>query len=355
MKHLLAQLASGTPLTAAQAVEAFDLVMTGRATPAQVGALLALLALRGPTEDELVGAATVMRAQALPVPLPQFPGGLTVLDTCGTGGGGAGTFNISTSAGLIVAAVGRTRGVVVAKHGNRGVTSRSGSSQVLEELGVKIQVSPATLTRCLAEIGFCFCYAPAHHPAMKYAAAVRADLGFRTLFNLVGPLTNPAGATHQVLGVYDPALTGPIARVLGRLGSRSVMVVHGRMSWSPGAAPTAAGLCELTTTGPTQISHLHQGIVTTSQLDARTLGLSPADPADLSAADPAASARIVRAVLAGAKGAPRDIVRLNAAAALVVTGLAADLPAGLALAAETLDSGAARAVLESLIRITAEA
>ena len=196
MKTLLAQLVDGQPLSAEQAVQGFERIMSGQAEPAQTGALLALISQRGPTVDELVGAATVMRQKAVPVAVPE---GLTIIDTCGAGGTGSTFFNISTAAALVAAGAGRSLGLGVAKHGNRSVTSRSGSSNVLENLGVNLQAPPEVLTKCLDEAGMCFCYAPAHHPAMKYAGPVRAALGFRTVFNLIGPLTNPAGARRQLV------------------------------------------------------------------------------------------------------------------------------------------------------------
>lgn len=347
MKHLLSHLVAGRTLDLAQTIEAFELIMTGQASPAQIAALLAILQTRGATEDELVGAATVMRRKVTLVPVPP---GLTVIDTCGTGGTHSRTFNISTTAGLVAAAVGRARNVVVAKHGNRAVTSATGSSQVLEALGVKLRVQPDTLARCLDEAGFCFCFAPAFHPAMKFAAPVRADLGFRTLFNVLGPITNPAGAKRQVMGVFSPALTEPLARVLQRLGAEDAMLVHGRAC--PDAPEDALGLGELTTTGPTRITRLHRGSITTTLLDPRTLGLPMVSLDDLSVPDPAASAAVVRAVLDGAHGPARDIVCLNAAAALLVADIVSDLREGIALAAGALDHGDAAAVLDRLIRLT---
>ena len=353
MKLLLAHLASGAQLSVEQTIAAFESIMTGQATAAQIAALLSMLQLRGVTEDEMVGAATVMRRHVTPVALPA---GLTVIDTCGTGGTGSHTFNVSTAAGLVAAAVGRPRGMAVAKHGNRSVTSASGSSQVLEALGVNIQARGVTLTRCLDEAGFCFCFAPLHHPAMKHAAPIRADLGFRTIFNLLGPLTNPGGARRQVMGVFTPQLTEPIARVLQRLGSEQAMVVHGRLSAGPAGGGSGQsegnGLGELTTTGSTRISHLQGGMVRTYELDAASLGLPQARALDLRVDGPEASAAIVRSVLSGQAGPARDIVCLNAAAALVVADLAGDLAKGLTLAASAIDSGAAAAVLERVVEIT---
>ncbi len=341
MKHLLAHVVSGKTLSVEQTVEAFELIMTGQAHPAQVGALLGMLQQRGPTVEEITGAARVMRQKVAGV---AAPAGLTVIDTCGTGGDHSATFNISTAAALVAAAAGRPRGVAVAKHGNRSVTSASGSSQVLEALGVKLQVTPETLTRCLDEAGICFCFAPAHHPAMKHAMPIRLELGFRTLFNLLGPLTNPAGASRQVMGVFDPALTEPIANVLRELGSKRAMVVHGQFG--------GGGIDELSTAGPTRISHLHHGTLKTESFDARTLGLPSGDPAAMKVDGPEASANVIRAVLAGEHGPARDIVCLNAAAALVVADLAADLSQGLKLAREAVDSAAAARTLGKLVAAT---
>ena len=352
MKDVLAQLAAGNTLEAAQARQAFEQIMTGRATEAQIAALLAMIQLRGPTEDELFGAATVMRNKATPVAVPE---GLTVIDTCGTGGDHSGTFNISTAAAIVAAGVGRSRGVAVAKHGNRSVTSRSGSSQVLVALGVKLQVAGETLTRCLDEAGLCFCFAPAHHPAMKHAVGVRQQLGFRTIFNLLGPLTNPAGARRQVIGVFDPKWTEPIAHVLLKLGSVHAMVVHGRVEGHDEQRSNRheeAGLDELTITGITRVSHLRQGEVRTYELDLQELALPVRGLASLRADGPESSAAMIGDVLEGQPGGARDIVCLNTAAALVVAELAVDLSQGLDQARESIDSGAAKQALEKLVQIT---
>ncbi|MEX0774297.1 MAG: anthranilate phosphoribosyltransferase [Phycisphaeraceae bacterium] len=341
MKQYLSQLAQGRSLSVEETVAAFELIMSGAATPAQIGSLLSFIAARGPTRQEIVGAATVMRSKVVPIAVPP---GMTVIDTCGTGGTHSPTFNVSTAAALVVAAAGRPHNIGVAKHGNRSVTSKSGSSQVLEQLGVRLDIAPATATRCLDETGFCFCFAPAHHPAMKYAAPVRGELGFRTLFNLLGPLTNPAGAARQVMGVYDPALTELIAQVLRDLGSCAAMVVHGQAE--------GGGLGEVTTTGPTRISRLCDGQVTTTQFDAGELGLAPATVADLSVADPAASAAVIRHVLEGRPGAARDMVCLNAAAALMVAGVAADWVQGLEIARQAIDRGGAKETLAKVIAAT---
>ena len=351
MKELLAQLLDGQTLTVEQATDAFEEIMTGRATPVQTGALLSLIQTRGATVEELTGAAAVMRQKAAKVLPPQ---GVTVVDTCGTGGDGAGTFNISTAAALVTAAAGRDRGVVVAKHGNRSVTSRSGSSQVLETLGVTLAAPPQTLTQCMAEAGIAFCFAPAHHPAMKHAAPVRAELGFRTLFNLVGPLTNPAGATRQVLGVFHENLTNTLAEVLQALGSERAMVVCGQIPADKDGRVVT--LDELSTAGSSKITHLRTdpaGAKLESQrLDPADLDLPFSHPSSMRVDSPEASADMIRSVLAGEHGPARDIVLLNTAAALVVTALASDLHEGLHLAAEAIDTGAAQQALDTLVRIT---
>ena len=347
LKELLAILAGGDPLSAEQAIDAFEIIMTGGATPAQTGALLALMQARGPTVDEIAGAAIVMREKAQRVVVPE---GLTVIDTCGTGGDQTGTFNISTAAALVAAGAGHSRGVAVAKHGNRSVTSRSGSSQVLESLGVKLSVGGETLTRCLGEAGICFCFAPAHHPAMKYAAPIRAELGFRTIFNLLGPLTNPARATRQVVGVFASRLTFTLASVLQHLGSEHAMVVHGRVPGGEGGH--VDGLDELSTSGPSQISHLKGGKIDTYQFEPESVGLNFAHPHALKVGSPQESAATIRAVLEGKRGPASEIVCLNAAAALVVADAAEDFNEGLELASETIATGKAKAALETLARIT---
>ncbi len=346
MKSLLAQLVAGGSLDADQAVHAFEQIMTGRATPAQVGAMLALIAQRGATTQELLGAARVMRDKVAAVAVPA---GLTVVDTCGTGGDAAGTFNISTASALVVAGAGRPHNVAVAKHGNRSVTSRSGSSQVLEAMGVKLRVQTATLARCLDEAGICFCFAPAHHPAMKHVAPLRQELGFRTLFNLLGPLTNPAHAKRQVIGVFDPGLTQRIAQVLQSLGSVQAMVVHGQ---PPGATGRGGGLDELTTAGMNRISHLRGGDIQTYDLDPGAFGFAQADLSALSVDGPQASAEVIQRVLSGQPGPTRDIVCLNAAAALVVADVAADLGQGIRLAAQAIDSGQAAWALKKLVELS---
>ena len=337
----------GQTLTVDQAIEAFDLIMSGKAEPTQTAALLAMVQMRGPTVDEIVGAATVMRRKAAIVSVPD---GLTAIDTCGTGGDHAGTFNISTAAAIIAAGAGRSQGVCVAKHGNKSVTSKSGSSQVLDTLGVYLKASPTTLTRCLDQAGICFCFAPQHHPAMKHAGPVRADLGFRTIFNIVGPLTNPAGAFRQVIGVFDAKLTEPIARVLGRLGTIRAMVVHGTIPDADGMHTDS--LDELSTCGPSRVTTLKDGQITTTEVDPTEIGLSLGHPSALKAEGPEQSAGIIRSILAGDNGAPREIASLNAAAALMVAGLADDLQDGLQMAFEAIDNGQAKAALDKLVELT---
>ena len=347
MKDLLARLVKGHPLDVDQATHGFNLVMSGQADPAQTGAMLALIAQRGPTVDELVGAATVMRDKAVPVDVPQ---GLTVVDTCGAGGTGSSFFNISTTAALVTAAAGRPHGLAVAKHGNRAVTSKSGSSNVLEQLGVNLEASPKVQTQCLDQVGMCFCFAPAHHPAMKHAGPVRAALGFSTLFNLIGPLTNPAGARHQLIGVPSVDAANLLAQALVRLDAQRVILVH---SLLPATADRPAQpLGELTTFAPAQAVEVHQGQITTYPIDPQALGLPQAQPDSVTVTDPADSARVVRTVLDNQPGPARDIVVLNAAAALLAGGAAPSLDQGVAMASDAIDRGDARGVLDQLVQLT---
>jgi anthranilate phosphoribosyltransferase len=338
MKDILTALLNELTLSRQQTIDVFEQIMTGQAHPAAVGALLALIQQRGPSVEELTGAATVMRSKVTRVTVPED---LIVIDTCGTGGDHAGTFNISTAAAIVAAGAGRSEGVVVAKHGNRSVTSKSGSSQVLEVLGVKLLVSGETLTQCLDQAGLCFCFAQAHHPAMKHAAPIRAALGIPTLFNLLGPLTNPAGATRQVMGVFSHNLTEPVAQVLANLGTEYAMVVHGK------------GVDELITWGKTRVSTVYNdGTVRTTDIEPADLGIKPARLEHLQVDSPAGSAAVIEKVLAGETGPARDIVCLNAGAALLVGGAAKDLATGYALAQHAIDSGKARNALDNLVAIT---
>ncbi len=355
MHALLAKLVTGDALTEAEAREAFDAVMGGEASPAQVAALLAMIQVRGATADELYGAASAMRARAVAVPLPA---GRTGIDIVGTGGDHAGTFNVSTAAAIVTAAAGRGEGLVVAKHGNKAVTSRSGSSQALAALGVTLGVTGATLTRCLEEAGIAFFHAPAHHPAMKHAGPVRAELGFRTIFNLVGPLTNPAGVRRILLGVYDRDLLPRMAEVLGRLGVDHAAVVSGLIPDADGVHTD--GLDEVSTCGPTHVARVRGGgpgerfQVEDETIDPSDLGLSWSHPAALRVDSPEASAKVIRRVLDGEDGPCRDIVILNAAAALQVGGRAKTLEEGLNAAARAIDRGEAKRTLADLVRLSAE-
>lgn len=328
-KPLLATVASGASLTRAEAEAAFDDILSGEVTPAQVGAFLMGLRVRGESVDEIVGAVTAMRAKMLRV---EAPAG--AVDVVGTGGDGAGTLNVSTLAALIVAAC----GVPVAKHGNRAASSRSGASDVLTALGVRIGVPPAAVSRCIAEAGIGFMMAQTHHAAMRHVGAVRTELGTRTIFNLLGPLSNPAGTRRQVLGVFAPVWLEPVADVLRTLGSERVWVVHG-----------SDGLDELTVTGPSAVVELHNGALRRFSIVPGDAGLPRADLDDLRGGDPAHNAAALRAVLAGARNPYRDIAVLNAAAALVVAGGGDDLRAAAERAARALDAGEAAATLDRLV------
>jgi anthranilate phosphoribosyltransferase len=331
LKPYLAKLIRGQDLTAQEAEEAMQIIMTGQATPAQIGGYLVALRMKGETVAEITGSARAMRSQASRVPV--CSNGDPLLDTAGTGGDGQNTFNISTAAAFVIAGAGRK----VAKHGNRAASSRCGSADVLAALGVNLELSPEQVGACIEQVGVGFLFAPKFHPAMKHALGPRRELGQRTIFNLLGPLTNPAGATHQLIGVYDPALTEPLARVLGELGGRAAFVVHGY-----------GGLDELGTAGPNRLSHLRQGRVRTFTLDPAGLGLRRATLAELRGGEPAENAALVRSLLSGADRSPRrDVVLLNAAAALASED--GDFPAALRQAEQALESGAAYARLEALI------
>jgi anthranilate phosphoribosyltransferase len=332
VRDILLKLCRREDLTRSEARDAFLHIMSGDAADAQIGGLLVGLAAKGTTVEELVGAATVMREKSVGVSCA--PDGV-VLDTCGTGGDVRGTFNISTAAAIVVAAA----GVKVVKHGNRSASSKSGSADVLEKLGVKLELTPDQLRHCLDAAGFCFAFARAHHPAMRFVAAARSALGIPTIFNLLGPLTNPARARHQLLGVFAPELTDRLATVLKELGSDRAWVVH-----------ADDGLDELSTLGPTRVSELAGGEVRTWSLDPSKFGLPYARLSDLQVNSVEESADMIRGVLWGESGAPRDIVVLNAAAALVVAGKAAELSDALALAGEVIESGGAQRTLEALIR-----
>ncbi|MEX0744479.1 MAG: anthranilate phosphoribosyltransferase [Phycisphaeraceae bacterium] len=326
------KVAAGGSLSQTEAAEAFETIMSGAATDAQIGALLMAMRLRGETIDEIAGAARAMRARALPVNAPEG-----AIDTCGTGGDAKGTHNISTAVAFVVAGA----GVPVAKHGNRSISSRSGSADVLTALGVNIECGPETIARCLEECGLGFMFAPAHHPAMRHVAHVRKELGTRTIFNLLGPLANPASTKYQVVGVFAEEWVEPVANVLGLLGVERAWVVHG-----------SDGLDELTTTGISHVAALDAGKVMTFKVSPKNAGLPEAKPEDLTGGDAAENAAHLRAVLQGNQGPLRNIVLLNAAAALLVAGKAKSLREGVALAAESIDSGKAKAVLDALVKLS---
>lgn len=331
-KGLIAYVADGKPLSQAAAEKAFEIIMSGEATPSQMGAFLMALRVRGETVDEIAGAAKVMRAKAVHVKAPAG-----AIDTCGTGGDARGTFNISTGAAIVVAAC----GVPVAKHGNRALSSKSGSADVLAALGVNIEADMKLVEKALAEANIGFLMAPRHHSAMRHVGPTRVELGTRTIFNLLGPLSNPAGTTRQLIGVFHRQWTRPMAEVLGQLGSERAWVVHG-----------SDGLDEVTTTGTTYVSELANGKVTSFEVTPEDAGLKRADPAQLKGGDPAANAAAINDMLAGEPGPYRDIVLLNSAAALIVAGKAKDLKAGVGLAAQAIDSGKAKATLDKLVTIT---
>lgn len=330
LKPFLAKLLDRRSLTRAEMGEAFEVIMAGQATPATMAAFLVALRMKGETPEEVAGAADVLRAKATRVTPPQ---GRPVVDTCGTGGDHAGTFNISTTAAFVVAA----GGAVVAKHGNHSNTSASGSADVLKALGVSLEASRETVEACLDELGIGFLYAPAHHPAMKHAGPVRKELGIRSIFNLIGPLSNPAGADHQVVGVYDRALVPVVLEALGALGLTGAMVVHG-----------ADGLDELSTCAETHVGEWRNGRAEYYTLDARDLGLARVAAEALKGGQPADNAAIARAVLGGEPGPKADIVALNAAAALKVAGLAANWEDALQAAFAAMGDGSALAKLDAL-------
>jgi len=308
-------------------------IMSGGATDAQIGAYLMALRMKGETADEITGSARAMRANAERV--PTSVDGSQLLDTCGTGGDRSGTFNISTTVAFVAAGA----GVKVAKHGNRAASSKCGSADVLGELGVNLDLTPDQVGQCVDEVGIGFLFAPKLHPAMKHAIGPRRQMGVRTIFNLLGPLTNPAGAKRQLLGVFAADLTPMLAHVLGALGTESAMIVSGY-----------GGLDELTTTGPNTVSHFRDGAVRTYEFDPRDYGFSGANIADLLGDDAPTNARILRGVLAGTvRDAKRDVVVLNAGAALMAAGQVDDLKAGIQRAGETIDSGAALGKLDALI------
>ena len=331
-KAYIARIADGEALSREDARAAFDVILSGEATPSQLGGFLMGLRLRGETVDEVTGAVSSMRARMLPVAAPA-----DAIDIVGTGGDATGSYNISTCAALVVAGC----GVKVAKHGNRSLSSKSGSSEALAQLGVNIDIGPDRISACVSEAGIGFMFAPLHHAAMKHVGPTRIELGTRTIFNLLGPLSNPAGVKRQMTGVFDGRWVEPIAHVLKNLGSEHVWIVHG-----------SDGMDEITTTGPTQVAELKDGVVRTFTITPADAGLPTARFEDLKGGTPEENAAALRAVLAGARNPYRDVVLINAAASLIVAGKVATLPEGVALAARSLDSGDALDRLERLVAVS---
>ncbi|MDA0769424.1 MAG: anthranilate phosphoribosyltransferase [SAR202 cluster bacterium Casp-Chloro-G4] len=322
----------GRSLTVEEAAQAMEEIMTGEATPAQFGAFVTALRIKGETVDEITGMAQVMREKSLHV---NVEGAL--VDTCGTGGDASGTFNISTTAAFVVAGA----GVKVAKHGNRAMSGACGSADVLESIGVKIDLGPEGVERCLLETNFGFMFAQTFHPSMRFAAGPRREIGIRTVFNILGPLTNPAGAQSQVIGVADPAVADKMAQVLAKLGSTHALVVHG-----------GDGLDEISLSGPTQVWEMQGGVVTEKSISPADVGLSSSPTSAIQAGGVEESARILREVLAGKTGPARDIVLINAAAALLAADKVSSLADGVRVAAEAIDSGNAQASMESFVKLS---
>ena len=332
MKPILNRLAAGESLNAADAEAAFAVIMSGDATPAQIAGMLMALRVRGETVDEITGAVRTMRAKMDTIKAPA-----DAMDVVGTGGDGSGTFNISTGAAFVVAGA----GVPVAKHGNRALSSKSGAADVLSSLGVNLDAAFPVIEKAIAEAGIGFLMAPRHHSAMRFVGPVRVEMGVRTIFNILGPLSNPAGVKRQFTGVFSRQWVRPMAETLANLGCEAAWVVHG-----------ADGLDELTTTGPSYVAQLADGKITEFEVAPADAGLATATAADLKGGDPEANATALRDLLDGKTGAYRDIVLYNAAASLIVAGKAADLKEGVQLAATSIDAGHARAALDKLVAIT---
>ncbi len=327
-KDIIAKVAEGNTLTPEEAREAFEVILSGSATPSQLGGFLMALRVRGESITEVTGAVATMRAKMLPVDAPA-----NAMDIVGTGGDSSGSYNISTGTAIVVAAC----GVPVAKHGNRSLSSRSGAAEALAELGVDIDISPEKISECIRKAGIGFMFAPLHHAAMKHVGPTRMELGTRTIFNLLGPLSNPASVKRQMVGVFDRKWVEPIARALHELGSEKAWVVHG-----------SDGMDEITTTGSTFVCELNNGQIRSFEISPEDVGLPIAKMEDLKGGLPAENAKALRAVLAGAKNAYRDIVLFNAAASLLVADKVSNLKDGVAMAAEAIDSGSAADTLEKL-------
>lgn len=332
LRQLIQKVSTGATLTEDEIRLALEEMTEGHATPAQMGAFLMALRVRGETVEEITGAAQMLRARMNRVAVPAG-----AVDIVGTGGDSHGTFNVSTCASMIAAGA----GLKIAKHGNRRVSSLSGASDVLTRLGVKVDLPPQAVSRCVEEAGIGFMWAPLHHPAMKHWASIRTELGIRTIFNLLGPISNPAGVTRQVVGVFSWHWVEPVAHVLKNLGAEHVWVVHGH-----------DGLDELTTTGATDVAELKDGKVTVFEVTPADAGLAPAKLADLKGGDEAVNAQAIRDVLAGKRTPLRDIAILNCAAALIVGGKATDLRHGAELAALSIDSGAAQRALDTIVAVS---
>ena len=331
-RALIGKVATGSPLTREEAARGFETMMSGEATPSQMGALLMGLRVRGETIDEITGAVAAMRAKMLRVTAPA-----DAIDVVGTGGDASGSYNVSTCAAFIVAGA----GVPVAKHGNRALSSRSGAADVLAALGVTIELAPEDVGRCIAQAGIGFMFAPAHHPAMKNVGPTRVEMGTRTIFNLLGPLSNPAGVKRQMVGVFSRQWVEPLAQALKNLGSERAWVVHG-----------SDGLDEITTTGPTHVAALENGAVRQFEVTPEDVGLARAKPEALRGGDADHNAKALTEVLKGKPGAFRDIALINAAAGLVVAGRADNLKSGVAMATKSVDTGEAEGRLQRLIAVS---
>ncbi len=331
-KAIIGKVATGAVLSRDEAATAFDRMMSGEATPSQMGGLLMALRVRGETVDEITGAVSAMRAKMLPVKAPA-----DAVDIVGTGGDGSGSVNVSTCASFILAGT----GVPVAKHGNRALSSKSGAADVLSALGIKIDITPDDVSRCISEAGIGFMFAPTHHPAMKNVGPTRVELATRTIFNLLGPLSNPAGVKRQMVGVFSKHWVQPLAQVLKNLGAESVWVVHG-----------SDGLDEITLTGPTSVAALENGNIRSFEVTPEDAGLPRATSADLKGGDADANAKSLLGVLEGKPSAYRNVALINAAAALVVAGKAKDLKEGVTLGTQSLDTGAAAEKLKRLVAVS---
>lgn len=341
IKEAIAHVIAGKNLSELQMYEVMNIIMSGEATSAQIGSFITALRMKGETVEEITGAVRVMRQKATRIDTGvNIESGGIIVDTCGTGGDGSGTFNVSTASAFVVAGA----GVVVAKHGNRSVSSKCGSADVLEAIGVNLSLQPEDICRCIKEVGIGFLFAPALHGAMKYAIGPRKEIGVRTIFNILGPLTNPAGANVQVMGVFSRKLTEPLAEVLGRLGSKRALVVHGE-----------GNLDELTVTGKTQVTELNNGKTSTYHISPEDVGLTKCDISELQGGDTAKESAVqLSAVLEGEAGPKRDMVLLNSGAALMAAGCCDDLSSGVRLAGTVIDSGKAISKLTELVKLSSQ-